>query len=147
MIEGEPLYQRQSSSKTLYLIVNGSPTISNPENVSALFRDYLSMTLKVDAEKRPDASTLLQVCSFSLRSCAYGADRAAIAPILQGRRIAPHVEALYHGSTRSSQVEITTAGAYTPPTNINVPRVLNLTILSSNSAASPFPLSFTPVAH
>lgn len=63
MIEGEPPYLNQNPLKALYLIAtNGTPTIANPENLSTIFRDYLSKTLEVDVEKRPDAPTLLQVC-------------------------------------------------------------------------------------
>ncbi len=63
MIEGEPPYLNQNPLKALYLIAtNGTPTIANPESLSSTFRDYLSKTLEVDADKRPNASELLQVC-------------------------------------------------------------------------------------
>ena len=62
MIEGEPPYLNQNPLKALYLIAtNGTPTIANPENLSAMFKDYLGQTLSVDVEKRPTASELLQV--------------------------------------------------------------------------------------
>ena len=62
MIEGEPPYLNQNPLKALYLIAtNGTPQIANPEALSPVFRDYLARTLEVDAEKRPDASTLLRV--------------------------------------------------------------------------------------
>ncbi len=65
MIEGEPPYLNQNPLKALYLIAtNGTPQIANPESLSTIFRDYLSKTLEVDAEKRPTASELLQVCIF-----------------------------------------------------------------------------------
>ena len=68
MIEGEPPYLNQNPLKALYLIAtNGTPTIANPEALSSTFRDYLSKTLEVDAEKRPTASELLQVCPLSVR--------------------------------------------------------------------------------
>lgn len=65
MVEGEPPYLNQTPLKALYLIAtNGTPTIANPEALSATFKDYLSKCLEVDAEKRPDAGMLLQVgCS------------------------------------------------------------------------------------
>jgi len=67
MIEGEPPYLNQNPLKALYLIAtNGTPTIANPENLSATFRDYLAKTLEVDAEKRPDATQLLQHPFFAL---------------------------------------------------------------------------------
>lgn len=63
MVEGEPPYLNQNPLKALYLIAtNGTPTIANPESLSPTFRDYLARTLEVDAEKRPDAAQLLQVC-------------------------------------------------------------------------------------
>lgn len=62
MIEGEPPYLNQNPLKALYLIAtNGTPTIANPENLSPMFSDYLAKTLEVDAEKRPNATELLQV--------------------------------------------------------------------------------------
>ncbi len=65
MIEGEPPYLNQNPLKALYLIAtNGTPTIQNPENLSSTFSDYLAKTLEVDAEKRPNATQLLQVSFF-----------------------------------------------------------------------------------
>jgi len=67
MIEGEPPYINQNPLKALFLIVtNGTPTIANPENLSPTFRDYLAKTLEVDAEKRPDATQLLQHPFFAI---------------------------------------------------------------------------------
>ncbi|KAI0046551.1 Pkinase-domain-containing protein [Auriscalpium vulgare] len=75
MIEGEPPYLNQNPLKALYLIAtNGTPTIANPESLSPVFRDYLAKTLEVDAEKRPDATQLLQhqffACAEPLRTLA-----------------------------------------------------------------------------
>jgi len=67
MIEGEPPYLNQNPLKALYLIAtNGTPTIANPENLSSVFSDYLAKTLEVDAEKRPNATQLLQHPFFKL---------------------------------------------------------------------------------
>jgi len=67
MIEGEPPYLNQNPLKALYLIAtNGTPTIANPENLSSMFRDYLAKTLEVDADKRPDATQLLQHQFFTI---------------------------------------------------------------------------------
>ena len=68
MIEGEP---PQNPFKALYLIAtNGTPTIADPEILSALFRDYLALTLSADTEKRPTASDLLQVMVTHLPGCS-----------------------------------------------------------------------------
>ncbi|KAJ7224313.1 STE/STE20/PAKA protein kinase [Mycena pura] len=67
MIEGEPPYLNQNPLKALYLIAtNGTPTIANPESLSAVFSDYLAKTLEVDADKRPSATELLQHPFFAL---------------------------------------------------------------------------------
>jgi p21-activated kinase 1 len=67
MIEGEPPYLNQNPLKALYLIAtNGTPTIANPEALSPVFSDYLAKTLEVDAEKRPNATALLQHSFFKL---------------------------------------------------------------------------------
>ncbi|KAI0299253.1 kinase-like domain-containing protein [Russula brevipes] len=67
MIEGKPPYFDQNPLKVLHLIaMNGTPTVSDPENLSPWFRDYLAKTLEVDAEKRPDATQLLQHPFFAL---------------------------------------------------------------------------------
>ncbi|KAF8074864.1 STE/STE20/PAKA protein kinase [Lyophyllum atratum] len=67
MIEGEPPYLNQNPLKALYLIAtNGTPTIANPENLSSVFTDYLAKTLEVDADKRPNATQLLQHPFFKL---------------------------------------------------------------------------------
>jgi serine/threonine protein kinase len=61
MTDGEPPYWNQDPPRALYLIATtGTPTITNSENLSLRFRDYLERTLDVDAEKRPDATQLLQ---------------------------------------------------------------------------------------
>jgi p21-activated kinase 1 len=66
MIEGEPPYLYQIPQKAMSLIAeNRVPTIVNLENLSPTFRDYLAKTLEVDAEKRPDATQLLQHPFFS----------------------------------------------------------------------------------
>lgn len=65
MIDGEPPYWNQDPPRALYLIATtGTPTITNSENLSLRFRDYLAKTLDADAEKRPDATQLLQHLFF-----------------------------------------------------------------------------------
>ena len=65
MAEGEPPYLSRNVLKALHSIATGgAPTIANLEHLSTIFKDHLSKTLEFDAEKRPDASTLLQVCLF-----------------------------------------------------------------------------------
>ncbi|KAF8488853.1 serine/threonine-protein kinase PAK 1-like protein [Russula emetica] len=67
MIEGEPPYLDQNPLRALYLIpTNGTPKIANPELLSSTFRDYLAKTLELDAEKRPDATQLLQHPFFAM---------------------------------------------------------------------------------
>jgi serine/threonine protein kinase len=86
MIEGEPPYLNQNPLKALYLIAtNGTPTIANPENLSAVFADYLARALEVDAEKRPNATQLLQVRRARAPPLAFfylGAD-VGTAPVFQ----------------------------------------------------------------
>jgi len=65
MIDGEPPYWNQDPPRALYLIAtNSTPTIANSENLSLRLRDYLEKVLEVDAEKRPDATQLLQHLFF-----------------------------------------------------------------------------------
>ena len=67
MIEGGPPYLNQHPMRAQYLIAtNGTPTTANPENLSSTLCDYLSKTLEVDAEKRPDAAQLLQHPLFAI---------------------------------------------------------------------------------
>lgn len=65
MIDGEPPYWNQDPPRALYLIATtGTPTITNSENLSLRFRDYLARALDVDAVNRPDATQLLQHLFF-----------------------------------------------------------------------------------
>ncbi|KAH9992743.1 kinase-like domain-containing protein [Russula compacta] len=82
MIEGEPPYLDKAPLKALYLIVtNGTPTVDNPGNLSSTFRDYLAKTLEVDAEKRPDATQLLQHPFFAIAE-----PLRTLAPLIKGAR-------------------------------------------------------------
>lgn len=65
MIEGEPPYLTESPLRALWLIAtNGTPTIKDENNLSAVFRDFLYFALKVDPEKRASAHDLLRVSTF-----------------------------------------------------------------------------------
>jgi p21-activated kinase 1 len=68
MIEGEPPYLTESPLRALYLIAtNGTPQIKDEHNLSARFKDFLGLALKVDPEKRASAHDLLRVCDLHLR--------------------------------------------------------------------------------
>jgi p21-activated kinase 1 len=67
MIERKPPYLNEDPLEALKLIVmNGTPTINNPEALSDVFKDYLAKCLEVDAEKRFDAQQLLKVGFINL---------------------------------------------------------------------------------
>ncbi|KAK5153281.1 signal transducing kinase of the PAK [Oleoguttula sp. CCFEE 6159] len=61
MIEGEPPYLTESPLRALYLIAtNGTPAIKEEHNLTAIFKDFLYLALKVDPEKRGSAHDLLK---------------------------------------------------------------------------------------
>lgn len=115
MIEGEPPYLNQNPLKALYLIAtNGTPTIANPESLSATFRDYLAKTLEVDVEKRPNATELLQVrlTSFAPEFRCGGRGLigldvlCVLASVFQAVRAAPDVGTAHQGGAGDRQVEV-----------------------------------------
>ncbi|KAJ1545745.1 Protein kinase [Nowakowskiella sp. JEL0078] len=62
MIDGEPPYLEEEPLKALYLIAtNGTPTLKNPEKMSAQFKNFLGKCLEVDVTKRATCEELLQV--------------------------------------------------------------------------------------
>ena len=62
MIEGEPPYLTESPLRALYLIAtNGTPKVKDDHTLSATFRDFMSLALKVEPDKRASAHDLLRV--------------------------------------------------------------------------------------
>ena len=103
MIEGEPPYLNQNPLKALYLIAtNGTPTIANPESLSPVFSDYLAKTLEVDAEKRPNATELLQVRLLSVSFEEY-LFMSVVASVLQALRTPSDACPSYQGCKRYRQ--------------------------------------------
>jgi serine/threonine protein kinase len=106
MIEGEPPYLNQNPLKALYLIAtNGTPTIANPENLSSVFSDYLAKTLEVDAEKRPNATELLQVRLFLLTFQPFRS-RFFAASLLQALRTTSHPRSADQSCQRNCKEQI-----------------------------------------
>ncbi|KAL7421293.1 hypothetical protein Q5752_004178 [Cryptotrichosporon argae] len=61
MLEGEPPYLNENPLRALYLIATtGTPKIKDWDKISAVFRDYFTCCLTVDADKRPTAEQLLR---------------------------------------------------------------------------------------
>ena len=107
MIEGEPPYLNQNPLKALYLIAtNGTPAIANPEALSTVFRDYLAKTLEVDAEKRPNATEILQVRLMDIFVEACVSSWPLLASILQALRATEDTGATYQGCAGDCEVEV-----------------------------------------
>lgn len=61
MIEGEPPYLHENPLRALYLIAtNGTPSLQHPDELSENLKDFLSHSLTVESNDRPDANTLLK---------------------------------------------------------------------------------------
>ena len=62
MIEGEPPYLEEEPLKALYLIAtNGTPSIKNPEKLSAALKNFLGKCLDVDVGRRASSDELVDV--------------------------------------------------------------------------------------
>nr|ODN78217.1 STE/STE20/PAKA protein kinase [Cryptococcus depauperatus CBS 7841] len=82
MLEGEPPYLTENPIRALYLIAtNGTPKIKDWDKLSTVFRDYLSVTLTVDATKRPTAGPLLKHEFFK-----HTAPLTSLAPMIRSSR-------------------------------------------------------------
>ena len=67
MIERERPNLGQNTLTALDIIAAyTTPSITNPKKLSPAFRDYLSKTLEVDAEERPDATQVLHHPFFAI---------------------------------------------------------------------------------
>ncbi|XP_054033809.1 LOW QUALITY PROTEIN: serine/threonine-protein kinase PAK 1-like [Dryobates pubescens] len=61
MAKGEPPYASENDSKVGDLIAaNGTPKLQNPDELSAVLRDFLQCCLEVDVDRRWSAKDLLQ---------------------------------------------------------------------------------------
>lgn len=61
MVEGEPPYLNENPLRALYLIAtNGTPELQNPEQLSDVFKDFLSKCLAMSVDERGTATELLQ---------------------------------------------------------------------------------------
>ncbi|KAI8080627.1 kinase-like domain-containing protein [Thamnidium elegans] len=61
MIEGEPPYLHENPLRALYLIAtNGTPSLQHPDELSDKLKDFLTQSLTVESNDRPDANTLLK---------------------------------------------------------------------------------------
>eukprot|EP01114_Cavostelium_apophysatum_P005180 TRINITY_DN1590_c0_g1_i1.p1 TRINITY_DN1590_c0_g1~~TRINITY_DN1590_c0_g1_i1.p1 ORF type:complete len:862 (-),score=188.68 TRINITY_DN1590_c0_g1_i1:748-3333(-) len=60
-VEGEPPYMDYPAIRALFFIVSqGRPPFKKPDEMSEEIKDFISICTQIEAEKRPDAETLLQ---------------------------------------------------------------------------------------
>lgn len=60
MVDGEPPYMNETPLRALYLIAkNGTPTLTNPDGISPLGKEFMDNCLIVDPEKRFNTTELL----------------------------------------------------------------------------------------
>ena len=79
LAEGEPPYVEQAPMRALFLIhTYGIPEISDKDQRSEEFLDFLDQCLQVDPEKRPTATQLLEH-PFIQTAC----DMAFIPPLIE----------------------------------------------------------------
>lgn len=141
MIEGEPPYLNQNPLKALYLIAtNGTPTIANPESLSAIFRDYLAKTLEVDAEKRPTASELLQVSgNFQIlfSYCEHELTHVILASVLQTVRAAADARTSNQGCARNREVKMISVSLVSCVScSLPVPRLIPFAVMCMDHVIS-----------
>ncbi|KAL6929006.1 hypothetical protein ACO0SA_002340 [Hanseniaspora valbyensis] len=61
MVDGEPPYMNETPLRALYLIAkNGTPTLNNPDGISALGKQFIGCCLTVNPDDRLSATELLE---------------------------------------------------------------------------------------
>jgi len=84
MAQGEPPYMEFPPLRALFLITTkGIPDLNEPQKWSQPFREFVSLCLEKDPEKRPSASELLEARSPALfRLLPLGTDDPPLPPML-----------------------------------------------------------------
>lgn len=87
------------------IATNGSPTINNPEQLSAVFRDFLSKALEVEADIRPSAAQLLEHPFFE-KAQVSRLHQLALLSMLTSSIATQNTRSIDRSSSCSSQIEV-----------------------------------------